>query len=73
MDCLPPACMSSECSQMGEPYSIRQDPDTGEYQETYATFQRVSEGRDGIWQYCGHCFFGENVERGSDPPPSRWR
>ena len=29
MDCLPPACMTSRCSQMGEPYSHREDPDTG--------------------------------------------
>lgn len=29
MDCLPPACMTSRCSQMGEPYSHREDPETG--------------------------------------------
>lgn len=73
MDCLPPACMTSECAQMGEPYSTRRDPDTGKYRQTYATFRRVTEGRDGIWQYCGHCFQGENTERGSDPPFVRLR
>lgn len=64
MDCLPPACMRSTCSQMGEPYSHREDPETGRLRATYATFKKVDKG---IWQYCGHCFRGENVERGSDP------
>lgn len=68
MDCLPPACMRSDCSQMGEPYSHRKDPETGKLRATYATFKRVAgEWPDGIWQYCGHCFCGENVERGKDP------
>ena len=67
MDCLPPACMTSACAQMGEPYSTRQDPDTGKWRSTYATFKRVTEGRDGIWQYCGHCFCGETTERGVVP------
>lgn len=42
MDCLPPACMTSRCSQMGEPYSHREDPETGEFRATYATFKRVA-------------------------------
>ena len=68
MDCLPPACMTSQCSQMGEPYSHREDPETGKWRATYATFKRGGgEGPNGIWQYCGHCFRGENVERGKDP------
>lgn len=67
MDMLPPACMRSDCSQIGEPYSHREDPDTGKWRATYATFKRVTSGRNGIWQYCGHCFRGENVERGTDP------
>ena len=29
MDCLPPASMSARCAQMGEPYSHREDPETG--------------------------------------------
>lgn len=64
MDLLPPACMRSDCSQMGEPYSHREDPATGKWRATYATFKQVEKG---IWQYCGHCFRGENVERGKDP------
>lgn len=68
MDCLPPACMRSDCSQMGEPYSHCEDPETGKLRATYATFKRVAgEWPNGIWQYCGHCFCGENVERGKDP------
>lgn len=68
MDCLPPACMTGRCSQMGEPYSHREDPETGEWKATYATFKKVGgEWPHGIWQYCGHCFRGENVERGKDP------
>lgn len=68
MDCLPPVCMTSQCSQMGEPYSHREDPETGKWRATYATFKRVGgEWPNGIWQYCGHCFRGENVERGKDP------
>lgn len=73
MDCLPPACMTSECAQMGEPYSHREDPDTGKWRPTFATFRRVTHGRDGIWQYCGHCFQGENTERGTEPPFVRLR
>ena len=65
MDCLPPACYSSRCSQMGEPYSCREDPNTGKFRNTYMTFSRVS-GQ--IWKYCGNCFQGETEERGVDPP-----
>lgn len=67
MNMLPPACMRSSCSQVGEPYSHRQDPDTGKWRATYATFKRVTSGSDGIWEYCGHCFYGENEERGKAP------
>lgn len=53
INCLPPASMTSMCSQLGEPYS---------------TFKRVAgDGPNGIWEYCGHCFRGENTERGRDP------
>lgn len=64
MDCVPPACLRSDCSQMGEPYSTREDPDTGKWRNTYLTFKRVAAG---VWMYCGHCFRGENVERGKEP------
>lgn len=67
MDLLPPACMTSTCSQMGEPYSHREDPDTGRWRPTFATFRRVSHDHGGIWEYCGHCFRGETIERGLDP------
>ena len=64
--CLPPACMRSDCSQMGEPYSHRMGPTTGRWRATYATFKRCS-AELGVWEYCGHCFCGENVEKGRDP------
>lgn len=66
MDCMPPACMSSQCAQMGEPYSHRLDPATGKWRATYATFKRCLDAK-GVWEYCGHCFQGETVERGQDP------
>ena len=69
MDLLPPASMTGECSQIGEPYSHREDPETGKFRATYATFAYDGRSEDDvrIWRYCGHCFRGENVERGKDP------
>ena len=67
MNCLPPICMSSACAQMGDPYGMRQDPTTGAWRSTYATFKRCLDV-SGIWEYCGHCFSGETVERGTPPP-----
>lgn len=68
MDCLPPACMRSDCMQMGEPYSFRVDPKTGKERSTYATFKKVGgEWPNGVFEYCGHCFRGENTERGEEP------
>ena len=64
INCLPPACMRSECTQLGEPYSHKQDPDTGRYRATYATFKHVAGN---VWEYCGHCFCGENTERWCNP------
>lgn len=55
MDCLPPACMTSRCSQMGEPYSHREDPETGEFRATYTTFKRVG----GEWPHIACGFFLE--------------
>ena len=66
MNCLPPACMTSSCAQMGEPYSHRRDPDSDQWRPTYATFRRATSSPDGLWMYCGHCFQGENRERGAD-------
>lgn len=68
MDCVPPACMRADCSQMGEPYSTRMDEKTGRWRDTYETFRKVGgEWPNGIWEYCGHCFRGETVERGIEP------
>ena len=64
IECVPPACMRSSCMQCGEPYSHREDPDTGKWRATYDTFKKIDNG---IYEYCGHCFCGENVERGKDP------
>ena len=66
MDCLPPICMGSACAQMGEPYGMCQDPTTGVWRSTYATFKRCLDA-SGIWEYCGHCFPGETIERGTPP------
>lgn len=53
---LPPAYMTSRCTQLGEPYShVLQN---GKWKATYATFKRISEN---VWEYCGHCFLGENI------------
>ena len=41
MDCVPPACMRADCSQMGEPYSARMDEKTGRWRDTYETFRKV--------------------------------
>lgn len=68
MDILPPACMTNRCSQVGEPYSHREDPKTGKWRPTFPTFTRVGgEWPHGIWKYCGNCFLGEIEERGKDP------
>lgn len=64
INCMPPACMRRDCIQCGEPYSHREDPETKKWKATYATFKQISNG---IFEYCGHCFYGENVERGKDP------
>jgi len=64
MNMLPPACMRSDCSQIGEPTSCRID-ENGKGHNTYATFKRIA---DGIWEYCGDCFRGENARRGIEMP-----
>lgn len=62
MDVMPPACMRSDCSQIGEPISHRID-ENGKSRSTYSTFKQIAEG---IWEYCGDCFRGENVKRGTE-------
>lgn len=68
MNLLPPACQTSACAQLGEPYSERYDSERKKYRNTYVTFKRVTYGDNAVWQYCGHCFCGETVERGTEPP-----
>ena len=68
MDLLPPACMRLSCAQVGEPYSHRLDPDTGNWRATYSTFKCLKGNwKTGIWEYCGNCFRGETIERGKEP------
>ena len=62
MDMLPPVCMREDCSQIGEPVTSRID-ENGEGRETYDTFKKIA---DGVWEYCGDCFRGENVQRGRE-------
>lgn len=59
MEMLPPACMRDDCSQIGEPSSHKLD-ENGNCRATYATFKKIAEG---IWEYCGDCFRGENERR----------
>jgi len=62
MDCLPPVCMRNDCSQVGEPFSSRID-ENGKEKYTFDTFKRVNSE---IWEYCGDCFKGENVQHGTE-------
>ena len=68
VNCLIPACMRKDCTQLGEPYADKFDPDTGRLRPTYATFRHVnSDAEEDVWQFCGYCFRGENTERGKMP------
>jgi len=60
-NCVPPVTFNSSMIQCGEPYSHVDDPDTGKWKPTFATFTRSGEN----WKYCGTCFAGktENKER----------
>lgn len=62
MNCMPPVCISSACSQMGEPYAHREDPNTGKWRPVFATFKRVTASPNAVWQFCGFCFQGETTE-----------
>lgn len=57
INCVPPACMRSDCMQCGEPYSHEKDRN-GKYRATYTTFKKVVNG---IYEFCGYCFAGENT------------
>ena len=63
INALPPACLRRDCAQLGEPYSTRVDKD-GRHRSTYLTFKQVG---DGVFEYCGDCFRGENKVTGTIP------
>ena len=63
INALPPACMRSNCMQMGEPNDERFDEEKGKWRSTYETFKQVASD---IYEYCGDCFRGENVMRGKE-------
>lgn len=60
INCVPPVCLRSDCTQCGEPYSYEEDPVSKTWKPTYTTFKRVTVG---IYVYCGTCFYGENERR----------
>lgn len=62
MNCLPPVCMRNDCSQVGEPSSSRIDKN-GKERYTFSTFKRIAPE---IWEYCGDCFKGENMQQGTE-------
>ena len=62
MNCLPPACLTSRCAQLGEPYSHEYDSKAGRFRPVFITFTRATSGKNGIWKYCGKCFQGEIEE-----------
>ena len=59
MCALPPAYRKNGIAQMGEPANQVCD-ENGKLRTTYATFKHVAED---IWEYCGECFLGENINR----------
>ncbi len=59
LDVLPPRSMERGYLQVGEPYSSAFNPETGKWQQTYSTFQRV---RKDVWMYLGNCFPGGTWE-----------
>lgn len=64
MDLLPPVCLRSDCSQIGEPKGERLD-NNGNVKFTYSTFKKITND---IWEYCGDCFVGENTRYGNEIP-----
>lgn len=68
MDCLPAGLHDQPVLPDGRAVFPPGGPGNGEWKATYATFKRVGgEWPNGIWQYCGHCFRGENVGTGQGP------
>lgn len=64
VNCLPPACMRNDCTQHGEAFTHMNDLESNKCRPVYATFKCVAEN---IWEFCGYCFRGENVQRGTMP------
>ena len=64
LNALPPACMRRDCLQLGEPNSTKID-DKGKWRPTYLTLKKIT---DGVFEFCGYCFRGENEERGEEIP-----
>lgn len=62
MDCLPPASMSARCAQMGEPYSHREDPETGG--------SGLLTTRSSVWLESGLTVSGNSVAAASRARPS---
>lgn len=60
---LPPVCARADCLQLGEPQSSRFDEEKGKWRTTYLTLKRIAPG---VYEYCGDCFRGENVQRGRE-------
>ena len=64
LDILPPRTMNKVMLQVGEPHSTMKNPETGKYQNTYATF--VSFGTfskyGNLYQYKGNCFVGQTQD-----------
>jgi hypothetical protein len=58
-----PVCIRPDCTQLGEAAATKVDM-VGSHKDVYLTIKKVTED---IWQYCGRCFLGENVERGTYP------
>lgn len=55
---LPPATLTRDLVQGGEPYSHAVDPRTERWRPTFLTFSRDA----GQWTFRGYCFRGETVE-----------
>lgn len=60
INCVPPTSLKQNCIQCGEPYDARYD-ENGNIRNTYTTFKKITPD---IYEYCGNCFKGENVEKG---------
>ena len=69
INCMPPASMTYNSTQLGEPFDHKEDERTGKWRPTFATFKNTGLSYNGsaVWEYCGNCFRGENTERGKNP------